>query len=58
MGAAYIYGELREQGADAYDVNARLTPRAGSIPYAALELLPEFRAVKILQKSTLSWPLE
>lgn len=41
-GAADIYGELRDQGADANDVNARLTALAGSIPYAALETLPEF----------------
>ena len=41
-GAADIYGELREQGADANDVNARLTALAGAVPYAALETLPEF----------------
>ena len=41
-GAADIYGELREQGADASDTDARLTALAGSIPYAALETLPEF----------------
>jgi hypothetical protein len=41
-GAADIYGELREQGADAGDTNARLTALAGSVPYAVLETLPEF----------------
>ena len=41
-GAADIYGELREQGAGADDVNARMTALAGSIPYALLETLPEF----------------
>jgi hypothetical protein len=41
-GAADIYGELREQGANAEDVDARLKALAGSIPYAALDTLPEF----------------
>lgn len=41
-GAADIYGELREQGADANDTDARLTALAGSIPYALMETLPEF----------------
>jgi hypothetical protein len=41
-GAADIYGELREQGADASDTDARLKALAGSIPYAAFETLPEF----------------
>jgi hypothetical protein len=41
-GAADIYGELREQGADAGDTGARLKALAGSIPYAALETLPEY----------------
>lgn len=41
-GAADIYGELREQGVDASDTDARLKALAGSIPYAALETLPEF----------------
>lgn len=41
-GAADIYGELREQGANAEDVDARLKALAGSIPYAALETLPEY----------------
>ena len=41
-GAADIYGELREQGADASDTGARLKALAGSIPYAALETLPEY----------------
>lgn len=41
-GAADIYGELRDQGADATDVDARIKALAGSIPYAALETLPEF----------------
>lgn len=41
-GAADIYGELRDQGADANDVDARLKALAGSVPYAALESLPEF----------------
>jgi len=41
-GAADIYGEKREQGADADDMNARLTSLAGSIPYALFETLPEF----------------
>jgi len=41
-GAADIYGELRGQGADAEDTNARLTALAGSVPYALFETLPEF----------------
>lgn len=41
-GAADIYGELRDQGANPEDVDARLKALAGSIPYAALETLPEF----------------
>lgn len=41
-GAADIYGELREQGADADDVDARLKALAGSIPYATMDILPEF----------------
>ena len=41
-GAADIYGELREQGANAEDVDARIKALAGSIPYAALDTLPEF----------------
>jgi hypothetical protein len=42
MGASDIYGELREQGAGADDFGARLTALAGSIPYAAMDLLPEY----------------
>jgi hypothetical protein len=41
-GAADIYGELRDQGADAGDVDARLKALAGSVPYAVLETLPEY----------------
>ena len=41
-GTADIYGEMREQGADPDDVNARMTALLGSLPYAALETLPEF----------------
>lgn len=41
-GAADIYGEKREQGAGAEDMDARLTSLAGSIPYALFETLPEF----------------
>jgi hypothetical protein len=41
-GAADIYGELRDRGADAADVDARLKALAGSLPYAALETLPEY----------------
>lgn len=41
-GAADIYGELREQGANADDVDARLKALAGSVPYALLETLPEY----------------
>lgn len=41
-GASDIYGELREQGADANDTDARLTALAGSIPYALMETLPEY----------------
>ena len=41
-GAADIYGELRDSGADADDVDARLKALAGSIPYAVLETLPEY----------------
>ena len=42
MGASDIYGELRDRGADPDDVNARMTALFGSLPYAALETLPEF----------------
>jgi hypothetical protein len=41
-GAADIYGELRDQGADADDVSARLTALGGSIPYALADTLPEY----------------
>lgn len=41
-GAADIYGELRDQGADPNDVNARMTALFGSVPYAVLETLPEY----------------
>jgi hypothetical protein len=41
-GASDIYGELREQGADAGDTDARLKALLGSLPYAALETLPEY----------------
>lgn len=41
-GAADIYGELRDQGANADDIDARLKALAGSVPYAALETLPEY----------------
>jgi len=40
-GAADIYGELRERGADADDVTARMTALKGSVPYALLDILPE-----------------
>lgn len=40
-GAADIYGEFRERGADANDVSARLMALGGSVPYALLETLPE-----------------
>lgn len=42
IGASDIYGELRDRGADPNDVNAKMTALMGSIPYAALETLPEF----------------
>ena len=41
-GASDIYGELRDRGADPNDVSAKMTALAGSLPYAALESLPEF----------------
>jgi len=41
-GAADIYGEFREQGAGADNVNARLAALSGAVPYAVLESLPEF----------------
>ena len=41
-GAADIYGEKREQGAGAEDMDARLTSLAGAVPYALFETLPEF----------------
>jgi len=41
-GISDIYGELREQGADPSDVDARIKAALGSLPYAALETLPEF----------------
>lgn len=41
-GASDIYGELREQGANPDDVGARMNALLGSLPYAALETLPEF----------------
>lgn len=40
-GAADIYGELREQGADADDVTARMKALAGSPFYALADTLPE-----------------
>jgi len=42
IGASDIYGELRDRGANPDDVNAKMTALMGSIPYAALETLPEF----------------
>jgi hypothetical protein len=42
IGIADTYGELREQGASADDNTARLKALAWSMPYGALELLPEF----------------
>ena len=41
-GASDLYGQLRESGADADDVDARIKALAGSLPYAALETLPEY----------------
>jgi hypothetical protein len=41
-GAADIYGELREQGADADDIGARLTALGMSPFYAAADMLPEY----------------
>ncbi len=41
-GASDLYGQLRESGADANDVDARIKALAGSLPYAALETLPEY----------------
>jgi hypothetical protein len=41
-GAADIYGELRDQGANADDIDARLKALAGSLPYAILETVPEY----------------
>ena len=41
-GASDIYGELRDQGADADDVSARLKALGGSIPYALADTLPEY----------------
>lgn len=41
-GAADIYGEMREQGADADDIAARMTALTGAIPYAALESAGEY----------------
>lgn len=46
-GAADIYGEMREQGVDVDDMNARLRALGGSIPYAALETLSEYVAATI-----------
>lgn len=42
IGAADVYNELREQGANADDIDARLKALALSAPYAALDTLPEF----------------
>lgn len=41
-GASDIYGEFRESGSGAGDMNARLMSVAGSIPYAGLESLSEY----------------
>jgi len=41
IGVADIYGELREGGSEASDMNARLATLAGAFPYALLESLPE-----------------
>lgn len=41
-GAADIYNELRDQGADPDDISAKMLALAGAFPYAAAESLPEF----------------
>jgi hypothetical protein len=42
IGAGDIYGEMRDQGATAEDMGARMSALAGAVPYAALESLTEF----------------
>jgi len=44
MGASDVYGELRQQGVDPNDVNAKMAALAYGLPYGALEALPEFFA--------------
>lgn len=41
MGVSDVYGELRGNGVEAGDMNARLAALGSGIPYAALETLPE-----------------
>jgi hypothetical protein len=40
-GAADIYGEFRDQGADANDAQARVSALLGAVPYALFESAPE-----------------
>ena len=40
-GAADIYGELRDQGADPDDITAKMTALAGAFPYALAEMTTE-----------------
>jgi len=44
-GAADIYGELREQGADPDDISAKMLALAGAFPYAAAESATEYLLV-------------
>jgi hypothetical protein len=41
-GAADIYGELREQGADPDDISSKMLALAGAFPYAAAESATEY----------------
>jgi len=42
IGTADIYGELLDNGVDPNDFGAKVTAIAGSIPYAAASMVPEF----------------
>lgn len=58
-GASDIYGELRDSGVDANDVDARLKAIAGSAPYALLETIPEYLvATRALFPGNVTRPLK
>jgi hypothetical protein len=55
IGASDVYNELRQQGVDANDVDAKMAALAYGLPYGALEALPEFFAFsKILNPASVA----